>query len=77
VLDERPGRTADEAAAEAGRALPGQAADLADAARLFDDVTYGGHPAEREHDARLRSLDEALAAARPTWDAPLTAGSGR
>jgi hypothetical protein len=77
VLDERPGRTADEAAGEAARALPDLAPDLAVAARLFDDVTYGGHPAGSEHDARLRSLDDALAAARPMWDAPLTTGSGR
>jgi hypothetical protein len=67
VLDERPGRTADEAAAEAGRALPGQAADLTVAARLFDEVTYGGRPAGPEHDAPLRSLDAAVAAARPAW----------
>jgi hypothetical protein len=77
VLDERPGRTADEAAGEAARALPDLAPDLTAAARLFDDVTYGGHPAAPEHDARLRSLDASLAAARPAWDAPLTAGSGR
>jgi hypothetical protein len=69
VLDERPGRTADEAAAEAARALPGQAAELAAAARLFDEVTYGGRPAGPEHDARLRALDAAVATAQPVWDA--------
>ena len=38
VLDERPGRTADEAAAEAGTALPTCADDLRRSARLFDDI---------------------------------------
>src|SRR5690606_11394003 len=41
LLDSRPGRTADEAAAEAGRALPAHADALRTAARTFDDVTYG------------------------------------
>ncbi|WP_449066361.1 DUF4129 domain-containing protein, partial [Planomonospora algeriensis] len=44
VVEELPGRTADELAAEAGRALPGFAGELAEAARLFDDVTYGDLP---------------------------------
>jgi Domain of unknown function (DUF4129) len=69
VLDERAGRTADEAAAEAARALPDQAAELAAAARLFDEVTYGGRPAGPDHDARLRSLDVAVATGRPVWEA--------
>ena len=45
LLDPRPGRTADEAAAEAGRALPAHADRLRAAARDFDDVTYGGRTA--------------------------------
>jgi hypothetical protein len=64
VLDERPGRTADEAAAEAGAALPACAADLRRAARLFDDIWYGGRPATREHDAALRALDETVRTTR-------------
>jgi uncharacterized protein DUF4129 len=77
VLDERPGRTADEAAREAALALPDLAAALTDGARLFDETTYGGRPAGPEHDARLRSLDDAVAAARPAWASPLPAGRGR
>ena len=65
VLDERPGRTADEAAAEAGAALPAVADDLRQAARLFDDIWYGGRPAGPESDARLRAVDERVRAARP------------
>lgn len=64
VLDERPGRTADEAAAEAAAALPGLAAELADGARLFDDVCYGDRTATAEHAERLRRLDEAVRSAR-------------
>jgi hypothetical protein len=64
VLDERPGRTADEAAAEAGLALPAVAADLRQAARLFDDIWYGDRPAGPESDARLRAIDERVRAER-------------
>ncbi|MEV6206073.1 DUF4129 domain-containing protein [Kitasatospora sp. NPDC051914] len=65
VLDVRPGRTADEAAAEAGRALPDHAAALASAARTFDDVVYGERTADRAAYDGLLALDRALAAARP------------
>jgi hypothetical protein len=65
VLDERPGRTADEAAAEAGRALPGCAAGLRAAAVLFDEVWYGGRPAGPASYAALRDLDAQVQAARP------------
>jgi len=65
VLDERPGRTADEAAAEAGRALPDCAAGLRAAAVLFDEVWYGGRPAGPASYAALRDLDAQVQAARP------------
>jgi len=65
VLDERPGRTADEAAAEAGRALPSCAAGLGSAAVLFDEIWYGGRPAGPESYAALRDLDAQVQAARP------------
>lgn len=65
VLEPRPGRTAHESAAQAGAALPGCAADLAAAARLFDDVWYGGRPAGPDADVRLRALDTAVRGARP------------
>ena len=75
VLDERPGRTADEAARDAARLLPELAADLGACARLFDEVAYGSRPARGEHDARLRSLDRAVVTARPVWDAAAPAGN--
>ncbi|MEU9133955.1 DUF4129 domain-containing protein [Kitasatospora sp. NPDC048540] len=65
VLDVRPGRTADEAAAEAGRALPAHASALSDAARTFDDIAYGERTAEAGDYRSLAELDRALEAARP------------
>ena len=65
VIDEQAGRTADEAAAQAGKTLPRLAADLAAAAHVFDDVSYGGRRARPEHDAALRHLDDAVRGARP------------
>ncbi|MGI5128757.1 DUF4129 domain-containing protein [Pseudonocardia sp. CA-107938] len=65
LLDARPGRTADEAAREAGAVLPQCADDLAAAARTFDDVWYGGRTATAEMDAQLRAVDAAVVRARP------------
>lgn len=65
LLDARPGRTADEAAAEAGRSLPDHADELRAAARVFDDVTYGGRTADRRACERLRDLDLSLERAKP------------
>jgi Domain of unknown function (DUF4129) len=65
LLDPRPGRTADEAAAEGGAVLPGLAADLLTASRLFDGIRYGGYDATADDDERLRRLDAEALAARP------------
>ncbi|MFI1840486.1 DUF4129 domain-containing protein [Streptomyces microflavus] len=65
LLDPRPGRTADEAAAEAGRALPDHATRLRSAARDFDDVTYGGRTAGHPTYLALRALDTELDEAKP------------
>jgi hypothetical protein len=65
VLTELPGRTADELASEAGRALPAMAAELAAAARLFDDVRYGDRIGTREGYLQLRELNGRIRAARP------------
>ena len=61
-LDVRSGMTADEAAWEAGRSLPGMASQLPPAAALFDAVYYGGHEANRDDDRRLRTIEEAVRA---------------
>ncbi|MGW4384053.1 DUF4129 domain-containing protein [Kitasatospora sp. NPDC004531] len=73
VLDPRPGRTADEAAAEAGRALPDRARELASAARLFDDIAFGERTADEASYRLLADLDRALERTRPT---PVAAGGG-
>lgn len=65
LLDTRPGRTADEAAAEAGRALPAHTARLRTAARVFDDVTYGGRTATEQSYRRLAELDRDLERTTP------------
>jgi uncharacterized protein DUF4129 len=65
ILQPRPGRTADELAAEAGAALPEYAERLHAAVRIFDDVWYGDRPGTPDGYATLRDLDEALRAAKP------------
>ncbi|MFD9305630.1 DUF4129 domain-containing protein [Streptomyces sp. NPDC060048] len=65
LLDPRPGRTADEAAAEAAVSLPSHAGALRAAARTFDDVTYGSRPADAAMYAALRDLDLALTRTKP------------
>lgn len=66
LLDVRPGRTADEAASEAGQALPAHADRLRAAARDFDDVTYGGRSADEGTYRRLAALDDEVERAKPT-----------
>ncbi|MFE6624658.1 DUF4129 domain-containing protein [Streptomyces sp. NPDC057740] len=65
LLDVRPGRTADEAAAEAGRSLPSHTDRLRAAARDFDDVTYGGRTATQQAYQRIAELDRALESSKP------------
>ncbi|MGV9944084.1 DUF4129 domain-containing protein [Streptomyces sp. NPDC003401] len=75
LLDARPGRTADEAAAEAGRTLPAHAGRLRSAARDFDDVAYGGRTTTEQAYARIAGLDRDLAGTTPhlTHDSAPTA----
>ena len=65
VLDVRPGRTADEVSREAGDALPGTAEALGRAARVFDDVTYGGRPGTGGGYRAVAEADDMVRAARP------------
>ena len=65
LLDARSGRTADEAAAEAGLLLPNVAAALREGARLFDDVHYGGREGTEAAYAILSELDERCRRERP------------
>jgi hypothetical protein len=70
LLEPRPGRTADEAAAAAAAVVPECAADLRASTRTFDDIWYGGRPADASHDALLRRLDDRVRASRPAIRAP-------
>jgi uncharacterized protein DUF4129 len=73
LLEPRPGRTADEAAAEAGSPMPALAPRLHAAATTFDAVTYGGRPATQTDYAELHELDERLLRSKP--DLTATAGA--
>jgi hypothetical protein len=76
LLDDRPGRTADEAAAEAARPLPDHADRLRAAARVFDDVTYGGRTMGAPEYQELSRLDEDLLRTKPQFSGA-TPGSAR
>lgn len=65
VLDERSGRTADEAARAAAAAFPPEAGALGPVALLFDDVLYGDARVGPEAAALVRAVDERVRAARP------------
>jgi len=65
LLDPRPGRTADEAAAEGGAVLPELASGLRAGSILFDAVRYGGRTATAADDALMRRLDKDAIRARP------------
>jgi hypothetical protein len=60
VLDAIPGRTATELARDAGKALPALAAELAQAAISFNDVTYGGRPGTESAYRMIADLDDHL-----------------
>jgi Domain of unknown function (DUF4129) len=60
ILSAGAGRTANEAAAQAGARFPGQRAELVAAARSFDRIRYGGGTGTRDGYERLCALDAAL-----------------
>ncbi len=64
ALDTRPGRTAGEIAHDAGGALPEAGPDLQQAARLFDEVWYGGRPADPGTYRALVEIDERVSRQR-------------
>jgi hypothetical protein len=59
VLDERAGRTAYEAVADAGRAVPALRDVLRPAALVFTEVVYGNRPGTPERYALVVAADEA------------------
>jgi len=60
VLDPRPARTAFEASALAGRALPDQARALRSGAEIFSAVMYGDLAADAATYRRMAELDELI-----------------
>jgi hypothetical protein len=60
VVDDRPGRTATEVAAQAGVQLPDHADRLRAAASTFNDVAYGEAPAGPAQVAVLVAADEVV-----------------
>lgn len=65
VLDDRPGATAREIAAELGRVFPAEAPALGSAAAVFDAVRYGGEGASPADADTVLALEERLRAAAP------------
>lgn len=65
VVEDLPSRTADEIARDAGEALPSAASDLRSAARLFDDIWYGGRTADRSSYDRIVEVERIVRDARP------------
>ncbi len=60
ILNPVPGRTANELAYDAGEVLPGFSTDLAQAATVFNDVTYGEQSGEETGYRHIADLDERL-----------------
>lgn len=66
VLDNRPGRTADEIAAEAGGLVPGIRSDLRRAAWIFDEVWFGERTATAAWDGEMAAVDTRIRQAQLT-----------
>lgn len=75
VLSSQPGRTADELADQAARAIPELTADLRPAARLFDDVMYGGRPGTAPGYEVICRLDAAVQTVTARRARPVVAGA--
>jgi hypothetical protein len=60
VLEPQAGRTADEAARDAGRQVPAAAPALSTAAATFDELWYGRRPATAAHVETMRAADAAV-----------------
>ena len=76
VLEDRPGRTATEAAAGLAQAFGDQAGEIAWLAERFNEVQYGGGTADEADGARASSLDSVLAAALPAHSSASAASAG-
>lgn len=75
IVEDRPGITAHEASTAAAAALPGCAAGLHWAGRLFDDVRYGDARPGRDEDTQLRELAGQVERSRVAAPTAAAAGS--
>ncbi len=64
VIDDRPGRTAYEAARDAGKALPSHSKPLRNASHAFDAVCYGHRDSSEAEYLRISDVDQATKNAR-------------
>jgi len=64
VLEPRPGRTAGEVARDGSADVPTIAEPLLSATRTFDEIWYGGRPADATSYAALVAADRAVTSAR-------------
>jgi hypothetical protein len=64
LLDQRPGRTADEAAIEIAQLAPQAGDTVYAAARIFDEVWYGGRPADSARYEQVAQADDQVAGIR-------------
>ncbi len=74
ILSAQRGRTADEIAIAAAAVLPALGAEFTSAARIFDDVWYGGQGATAVQDDALRQLADRVRTVRAA-DLPVPAGA--
>jgi len=71
LLVPRPGRTANEVAAEVAVLRPSAAGPVRAAAEVFDEVRYGGRPGSRAGHDVVAGADVAVREARPSEPAAL------
>lgn len=67
IIDVQAGRTADEAAAQLGRAFGEASSRLEEAARIFDGVKYGKATATASDHAAVLALDTGLSGMKPDY----------
>ncbi len=65
LVDEQPGRTASEAAAQLGGIFPSLAAEVSWLAELFNETRYGRGTATEQQYRRVAELDARFSAAQP------------
>jgi hypothetical protein len=65
VLEDRPGRTADELATEVARALPSCERAVRAAVRVFDETWYGGRAASSSSYDTVARADDLVRATQP------------